>query len=300
MASWRKSTQKSYSVYLKRWLNYTKARKINPVSPMASSHIIAFLTQLFKQGIGYSAINTARSSIIQFVSICSGKDFGSNKLINKFMKGIFELKPALPEYTQIWDVQTVLHFLTTLPSELSLIMLSGKLTVLYLLLTAQCCQTLHLIQLADIKFKENSMIIALNHLLKQSKPGKHLSPLLLKSYEKDRRSCVVTVFQEYIKRTEHLRADEKLLISTQSPHKSVSKATVSRWIRSFLKCAGVLEHYAPHSIRTAAASSAKCRGIPIGDLLRTAGWSNASTFAKYYDKNIESHCSNSIQDCLLG
>ena len=160
MTSWRKSTQNSYSVYLKRWLNYTKARKINPVSPVAL-HIIAFLTQPFKQGIGYSALNTARSSINQFVSICSGNDFGSNKLIKKFMKGIFELKPALPKYTQIWDVQTVLHFMTTLPSDLSLIMLSGKLTVLFLLLTAQRCQTLHLIQLADIKFEENSMITAL-------------------------------------------------------------------------------------------------------------------------------------------
>ena len=31
------------------------------------------------------------------------------------MKGIFELKPSLPRYTEIWDVGTVLKFFQDVP-----------------------------------------------------------------------------------------------------------------------------------------------------------------------------------------
>jgi site-specific recombinase XerD len=91
--------------------------------------------------------------------------------------------------------------------------------------------------------------------------------------------------------------NNKLLIGTQKPHKSVTKSTVARWIRMFLNKAGVLEHYTPHSIRTAAASSANSRGIPLSCILKTAGWQNARTFNKFYNKQIvEDH---TMQMCLL-
>ena len=36
------------------------------------------------------------------------------------MKGIFELKPALPKYTEIWDVNVVLGYLKTVDTLSSL------------------------------------------------------------------------------------------------------------------------------------------------------------------------------------
>ena len=66
------------------------------------------------------------------------------------MKGVFVERPALPRYTTTWSVDAVLKFLSTNPAE-SLLQLSSKFSVLFLLLSAQRCQTLHLIELADIK-----------------------------------------------------------------------------------------------------------------------------------------------------
>ena len=202
------------------------------------------------------------------------------------MKSIFELRPSLPKYNEIWDVQTVLDYMKRLPEDLTLMTLSGKLAVLFLLLTAQRCQTLHLINLSDISFVGKKMIIHLNHLLKQSKPGKHPGPLVLESYEIPRSLCIVKVFREYIDQTKDFRNSEKLLNSTQKPHKGIAKATVSRWVRLFLHEAGVLSCYGPHSTRSAATSKAKSRGIPLQSLLKTAGW-NVSIFAKFYDKVIQ-------------
>ena len=298
MAAWRKSTRAKYTVYLNKWFKFASQRNINPLSTKYSN-IITFFTKLYKDGLGYSAINTARSAINQFISICSGTDYGSCKILNRFMKGIFELRPALPKYDRIWDVQKVLDYLEQLPPDLTLIRLSEKLAVLFLLLTAQRCQTLHLMTLEDISFEDDSLIIKFNHLLKQTKPGRHLKPLILKGYYRNRNICIVTVFKEYLERTKYLRTGDKLLISTQKPHKHMAKCTLSRWIRNCLQKAGVLGHYAPHSIRSAAARRAASRGIPLKDLLKTAGWSNALTFAKFYNKEIETETRNSVQLCLL-
>ena len=140
------------------------------------------------------------------------------------------------------------------------------------------------------------MIIHLNHLLKQSKPGKHAGPLVLESYE-IHSLCIVKVFKEYVDRTKNFRNSEKLLIITQKPHRGITKATVSRWVRLFLHEAGVLSSYGLHSTRSAATSKAKSRWIRPQSLLKTACWNNVSTFAKLYDKVIQPEIS--IQTSLL-
>ena len=40
--------------------------------------------------------------------------------------------------------------------------------------------------------------------------------------------------------------------------------------------------YKSHSVRAASTSKAWEHGVPIEEILRTAGWSSAATFATYY------------------
>ena len=47
-----------------------------------------------------------------------------------------------------------------------------------------------------------------------------------------------------------------------------------------------VEIFKAHSTRAASCSRAKNDGIPIENILRTAGWANNSTFEKFYDKII--------------
>ena len=46
--------------------------------------------------------------------------------------------------------------------------------------------------------------------------------------------------------------------------------------------------YKPHSVRSAAASKAKANNASVTEIMTTAGWSSAATFARFYDKQIES------------
>ena len=62
MASWRKSTGKQYKTYLSQWVTYCKNKQLD-VTHGTINDGLHFLTLLYKQGVGYSAINTARSAL---------------------------------------------------------------------------------------------------------------------------------------------------------------------------------------------------------------------------------------------
>lgn len=115
MASWRKGTTKQYKVYLDRWQQFCHEREIDVFQPDIGQGV-EFLVSLFTSGLGYSAVNTARSALFSTIMLKGGGKFGC-------MKGIFELKPALPKYTEIWNVNVVLQFLKTFDPDKSLLSL---------------------------------------------------------------------------------------------------------------------------------------------------------------------------------
>ena len=117
------------------------------------------------------------------------------------MMGVYAKRPSLPKYNSIWDVQIVLNYIESL-TKTTLLQLTEKLCMLFLLVTAQRCQTLHLIELDDIVFEQNICIIKTNHVLKQTRPGHHLDNIQLKSYQEKRTQCLITIFKEYINRTQ--------------------------------------------------------------------------------------------------
>lgn len=92
LSSWRGNTQKQYGSYLKKWsefCNWTMTDKFYP----SVANILKFLTELHEPGLGYSALNTGKSSISSFLSIANptSVQIGSHVLIKRFMKGIFEI-----------------------------------------------------------------------------------------------------------------------------------------------------------------------------------------------------------------
>ena len=112
--------------------------------------------------------------------------------------------------------------------------------------------------------------------------------------------CPLTVLKHYLARTKELRTPEtsdQLLISYTAPHKPVAGDTIRRWIVLALKNAGInTDKYRAHSTRAAATTSALAHAAPVADILNTAGWASAGTFAKFYDKRVD----NKFQSSLLG
>jgi hypothetical protein len=223
--------------------------------------------------------------------VTDGFKFGEHPIVCRYIKGIFELKPALPRYTEVWKVSTVLDHLKTykLADELTMKELTLKLTMLLFLLTAQRCQTIHQLDVNYIQAMENKYRITIMQKVKQSKPGRYLEPIELLEFVEDRKLCVVSHLRHYLSRTQQLREKySQLLLSYVKPYKPVSKETISRWVKLVLQAAGIdVTKYRAHSSRAASTSHAAKQGLKLQEILKAAGWTNSTTFERFYHKPTE-------------
>ena len=90
------------------------------------------MTDLFEQGLGYSAMNTVRSALSQVLHSPTGVPFGELPTVKQFLKGVFQETPTLPRYSVTWDPAILLSYLKTLSpvKELTLKMLTLKTVAL--------------------------------------------------------------------------------------------------------------------------------------------------------------------------
>ena len=100
--------------------------------------------------------------------------------------------------------------------------------------------------------------------------------------------------KEYLSRTKPLRRESpQLLISHTKPFKPVSKDTIARWVKTVLELSGIdVKKYSAHSSRAASTSLCKSKGLALAEIMKSAGWSNAHTFAAYYDKPLDTDQDN--------
>ena len=143
--SWREKTRTQYNIYLSRFATFCKSNNLNP--HVRDEHVtLKFLTEMFQKGYGHSTINSARAAL------SSVNDTGSEPLVCRFMRGVFNLRPARLRYSSIWNVSIVLNYLLRLvpAANLSLHMLSAKLVTLLALVTGQQCQALHALDIRSL------------------------------------------------------------------------------------------------------------------------------------------------------
>ena len=252
--------------------------------------ILEFLTWLYDRGLKYSALNTARAALSSFVVLDNNMTVGKHPLIQRFLKAVYQNRPTLPRYRLTWDVLPVLNYLKTLfPHDvLTLRLLTFKLVMLVGLITGQRSQSIHLMDLNNMNYYQHGVKFLISEPVKQTAPGKQQPVLVLPEYQPDEKLCAVATLRYYISYTENLRQDTRLFISFSKPHASVSKDTVARWIKTVMSLAGVdTSIFKAHSVRAAATSKAKHCSVPMQHILKTAGWSNAETFERFYHRPVQ-------------
>ena len=273
----------------KKWVHFCSEQQIDAIYP-SLNEILTFLTHLSSSNLGYSSINSAKSMLSSLFSLLYKRDIGTEPLIRHFMKGIFNMKPSLPRYVNTWDVQTVITYLDSLNTlEVSLKLLSVKLTTVLALTTGQRCQTLWAIQVNDIEISKEFMKVRISKLLKQSKVNNHLREMYFEPFVKNSNICVIQCMKTYLAKTQELRkisSAENLFIITQKPYNSATKSTISRRIKLALKWADIdIKTFSTHSTRSASTSAVLGKN-PIDTILKTAGWSKDSTFRMFYNRPV--------------
>ena len=232
----------------------------------------------------------ARSAISVLIHTKGEKTFGKHPDVQRFMKGVFEMRPVFPRYQITWDINILFNYFRKIPHQkhLTFKVLGKKLAILIAVLAGgQRCQTIHSINALHIQVLNDKCIIPIYKTLKQTRVQSHLKPLEFKVYSKEPKLCIVDNLNLYLKKTGHLRKHSQLFLSMQKPHHPVSRDTISRWCKSIMMSAGIdTKKYTTHSSRSAASSYAKAKGVSLEKVVEACGWSNEKTFARFYDKAI--------------
>ena len=68
-----------------------------------------FLSEYFNTGVGYSAVNSIRSALSSLIQL-HGIHFGKDPLVSRFLRGVFNIRPALPQYVTTWNISKVFKY----------------------------------------------------------------------------------------------------------------------------------------------------------------------------------------------
>ena len=167
--------------------------------------------------------------------------------------------------------------------------LTEKTVTLLILSTAHRVQTISCIKISNICISDNSLDIKIPELIKTSGPGRYQPILCIPKFNDNLDICVYSCMIEYLNVTKEIRNNaDNLFIAINKPHKAVGPQTISRWVKNILEKAGIdTSIFTAHSTRHAATSKAFQKGVDLGKIRKTAGWSNNSNvFANFYNRPI--------------
>ncbi|KAJ8914836.1 hypothetical protein NQ315_014849 [Exocentrus adspersus] len=288
ISSLSKNTIAQYNTVYKKWWQFCNEKEFSLYTP-TTFNILEFLNSEYKRGARYATLNTERSAI----NLLLTEPKADEKLINRFLKGIFRMHPTFPKYNATWDPYPVLQHLSQLmPLEtLSLEQLTYKLVTLLALSTAHRLQTLQKIKINNIITSRNTIEILFFDMLKSSSPSMQQPKLLLNYFHEKPELCVASTLSMYLKQTKPLRGNIlELFITHKKPYHAATTQTLSRWIKAVLNVSGInTAVFSAYTTRHASSSAALRAGVSIETIRATAGWSKESnTFFKFYNKPIES------------
>lgn len=292
LAGARPTTQIAYQSAWSAWCSWCAERRSNPVSATIND-VLEFLGYLFSLGRAYNTINVARSMLSGTLPPLEGQPIGQHYLVLKLMKGIYNSKPPKPRYSATWSLDLLINHLNSLApnSELNLPLLSRKLAILLAVTSMLRISELVAIDRQSVNITENEASFALLKPRKAQKEGA-LHNISIKGFTDSPKLCPVNCLGHYIFQTDPLRNrynGRNLFIATIRPYKGITGSSLGRWIKAMLAEAGVnTSSFTAHSTRSASASKAARSGVPIDTILKTAHWSNESTFSKFYRRDVES------------
>ena len=164
-------------------MQFCSERNFSPYET-TTNQVLLFLYDLFQSGVEYSVMSSARFSLSTIINI-DGVPVRQDPVITRFMKGVFNIKPALPKHNFTWDVGIVITYISKIDTN-SLKYLSQKLAALLVLLCGQRCgEILSVLDIRNLNLSENMYVTRIGGILKTSGPKNHISEIKFRSYPND-------------------------------------------------------------------------------------------------------------------
>ncbi|XP_060552291.1 uncharacterized protein LOC132713659 [Ruditapes philippinarum] len=178
--------------------------------------------------------------------------------------------------------------------------LTWKTVFLIAITTFKRCSDLQAMRIGEgsVNIQEKGVTFYRHGLSKQDRQGHQSKNIFIPTFKDNKYLDPKRALYWYLKRTDDLRKETNelsLFLTTIKPHKPVSAQTISNWIVSVIKKAykskELLEpKVRGHSTRSIGPSWALFKGAKLVDVLNSADWSRASTFIKFYLKEVSLDC----------
>ena len=182
--------------------------------------------------------------------------------------------------------------------------LTQKLVTLIGLTTIGRSSEIHCLTLLGMSKINNSYEMFSIGNKKHSQQGKTDPPIKIHSFPENEALCPVKCIDAYLEMTQPWRENlgtetrNMLWLSFASPHKPVSKPTITRWIISILNKAGIdTQSFKSHSVRAASSPKVSKAGLSTADILIRGNWKGASVWEKHYHKTLSHQLKGSPQPC---
>ena len=78
-------------------MQFCSQRKLDPIRTDIR-YPLDFLMELHKEGLSYSTIKSAHSTLSEFVKLPERAGIGTHHLVCRLIKGLFNIKPPQPSY----------------------------------------------------------------------------------------------------------------------------------------------------------------------------------------------------------
>ena len=170
-------------------------------------------------------------------------------LIDKYMTGIFNLRPPKPKLSFVWDVDILFRYFEQQVDNclLSDVILTQKLIILLLLLGAHSLSTINLFCINNMVLNYLLVTFIPTEVLKHFRKSKPLDKFEYRTYE-NKTLCDIAFFR--CNKHEGLTTDQ-LIIFHRKPFKGASIDTMQRWIKDIFIVNNIVNYFSPHSLLVA-------------------------------------------------
>ena len=241
-------------------------------------------------------MNSTRSAVSMMHDRVEGVPIGQHPLVTHLLKGVYNLRPPQPRYSDTWNVDMVIQHLQFLGdnSKLTLKVLGQKLALLMALVEASQSSELHALDVRYRVFKPEGVLFSLQTLTKKRACGVPPRQLFFAAFPKDQNLCVVRCLKEYEKQTEAFRprsreADKPLFLSHIWPHQPVTSQRIAHWVRLVIRSRSRHLSVQGSFCQRCSDLGALNKGVTLGYILQVADWSSGSTFRRFYYRPTHDH-----------
>ena len=187
-AARRQGTIKHYQSAWNKWSGWCSGKQIDPFR-CSIDNVINFLTCTFNENKEYNTIAGYRSAISAYHDPINGVSVGRHLLVSDLLTGILNKRFPQPRYTFIWDVGTVISYLSSIQSK-DIKPLTLKLTMLLALTSAARAHEIAYLDIRYLVRHHSGYSFHFCKPTKTAKKGKLRPPLIFSHFEDDTSLCV--------------------------------------------------------------------------------------------------------------